>query len=251
MAAAEKRMNRILELIAERKRVEVAVIADELGVSQVTIRKDLNELEARGVIRREHGYAMLHSADDVEGRLAYHYEEKLRIARRAAECVSDGDVVMIESGSCCALLAAELVTTKRDLTIFTNSAFIAGYVRGKSSSRIMLLGGLYQQDSQVMVGPMLERCMSGLYVDLLFVGADGYAPGLGFSNRDYMRAQAVRDMASHAGRVIVTTESEKFAKRSTVPLDFGDCVCMVVTDASVGPEVSKGLADAGIQLVTV
>ncbi|MBT1165918.1 DeoR/GlpR family DNA-binding transcription regulator [Bifidobacterium simiarum] len=246
-----KRENRILELLTERKRIEVVRLAEELGVSQVTVRKDLSDLERRGIISREHGYAMLRSADDVEGHLAYHYEEKRKIAKRAAECVSDGDVVMIESGSCCALLAAELAETKKDLTIITNSAFIAGYIRGKSNVRIILLGGIYQQDSQVMVGPMLEQCMKGLYVDVLFVGADGYSPQSGFSNRDHMRAQAVHDMAAHAGRVAVVTESEKFSKRSTVPLDFNGLDCMVVTDASVGVKVAGSLADAGITLVTV
>ncbi|PJM73599.1 DeoR family transcriptional regulator [Bifidobacterium primatium] len=246
-----KREGRILELLTERKRIEVARLAEELGVSQVTVRKDLNDLERRGIISREHGYAMLRSADDVEGRLAYHYEEKRKIAGRAAECVSDGDVVMVESGSCCALLAAELAETKKDLTIITNSAFIAGYIRGKSNVQIILLGGIYQQDSQVMVGPMLEQCMKGLYVDVLFVGADGYSPRAGFSSRDHMRAQAVHDMAAHAGRVAVVTESEKFARRSTVPLDFNGLDCMVVTDASVGMEVAGSLADAGITLITV
>ena len=102
------RTNRILEILTERERVEVSALAEELGVSQVTMRKDLTELERRDLIRREHGWAMLRSTDNIEGRLAYHYEEKRTIARRAAELVHDGDTVMIENGSCCALLAAEL-----------------------------------------------------------------------------------------------------------------------------------------------
>lgn len=96
------RTNRILEILTERTRVEVSALAEELGVSQVTMRKDLTELERRHLIRREHGYAVLRSTDNVEGRLAYHYEEKRAIARRAAELVRDGDTVMVESGSCCA-----------------------------------------------------------------------------------------------------------------------------------------------------
>ena len=72
------RTNRILEILTERERVEVSALAEELDVSQVTMRKDLTELERRGLIRREHGFAVLRSADNVEGRLAYHYEEKRR-----------------------------------------------------------------------------------------------------------------------------------------------------------------------------
>ena len=89
------RTNRILEILTERGRAEVSALAGELGVSQVTMRKDLTELERRGLIRREHGWATLRSTDNVEGRLAYHYEEKLKIARRAAELVRDGDTIMV------------------------------------------------------------------------------------------------------------------------------------------------------------
>ena len=64
------------------------------------------------------------------GRIAYHYEAKQKIARRAAKLIADGDTLMIESGSCCALLAEELTVSKKDLTIITNSAFIADYIRG-------------------------------------------------------------------------------------------------------------------------
>ena len=104
----KQREYRILELLTERKRIEVAALAREIGVSQVTVRKDLDALEEKGVIHREHGWAVLCSPDDLNGRIAYHYEAKRRIAARAAELVRDGETVMIESGSCCALLADAL-----------------------------------------------------------------------------------------------------------------------------------------------
>ena len=110
------RTNRILEILTERTRVEVSQLADELGVSQVTMRKDLTELERRHLIRREHGFAVLCSPDNVEGRLAYHYEEKRAIAKRAAALVRDGDTIMVESGSCCALLVAQLAAERREVT---------------------------------------------------------------------------------------------------------------------------------------
>lgn len=96
----KQREYRILELLTERKRIEVAALAREIGVSQVTVRKDLDALEEKGVIHREHGWAVLCSPDDLNGRIAYHYEAKRRIAARAAELVRDGETVMIESGSC-------------------------------------------------------------------------------------------------------------------------------------------------------
>ncbi|QOY60291.1 DeoR/GlpR family DNA-binding transcription regulator [Thermophilibacter immobilis] len=244
------RANRILEILTERTRVEVAELAARLGVSQVTMRKDLADLESRGLIKREHGLAFLQSTDNVEGRLAYHYEEKLKIARRAIEYVHDGDTIMIESGSCCALLAAQLADAFHNVTIITNSAFIAGYVRKSNNVQTILLGGIYQKDSQVMVGPLVSHCVEGFYVDLLFVGTDGHSERTGFTNSDQMRAQAVHDMAIHAERVMVLTESEKFSRRGTVPLDLGERPVTAITDNRIPKDARAKLARKGIELVT-
>lgn len=218
----KNRTNKILELLTSEKRIEVSQLAEYLGVSQVTIRKDLDALEAKGIIKREHGHAVLCSTDDINGRIAYHYEEKKKIALKATELVHEGDTIMIESGSCCALLADTLTQLHKDLTIITNSAFIAEYIRGKSNFQIILLGGIYQQDSQVMVGPMVQECVSNFFVDYFFIGTDGYDSRIGFSNRDQMRAQAVRDMSHQAEQIIVLTESDKFSKRGVVPLNLKD-----------------------------
>ncbi|MCI8396016.1 MAG: DeoR/GlpR transcriptional regulator, partial [Acutalibacter sp.] len=153
----KERETKILELLAKEKRLEVAALAQVLGVSSVTVRKDLDTLEEKGVLRREHGYALLKSEDDLSSRLAYHYACKGRIAKRAAALVADGETVMIESGSCCALLAEEICTSRRDVTIVTNSAFIAGFVRQKPHAHVVLLGGVYQNDAQVMVGPLVAQ----------------------------------------------------------------------------------------------
>lgn len=245
------RANRILEILTENNRIEVTELAERLGVSQVTMRKDLAELESRGLIKREHGLALLQSTDNVEGRLAYHYEEKLKIARRAIECVHDGDTIMIESGSCCALLAAQLADAFHDVTIITNSAFIADYVRKSNNVQTILLGGIYQKDSQVMVGPLVPHCVEGFYVDLLFVGTDGHSERTGFTNSDQMRAQAVHDMALHAERVVVLTESEKFNRRGTIPLDVGERPVTAITDDRISGSARDELAREGIELVTV
>ena len=123
------RHTKILELITENKKMEVTKLSQLLSVSQVTIRKDLIQLENSGLIVREHGFATLNSSDDINNRLAYHYDIKQRIAKLAVESIEDGETVMIESGSCCALVALEIAQTKKDVTIITNSAFIADYIR--------------------------------------------------------------------------------------------------------------------------
>lgn len=246
-----KRDARILEILAGRGRTEVAELSRELGVSQVTVRKDLDSLAGRGLVRREHGFAELGSPNDVAGRLAYHYEDKLRIARRAAALVSDGETVMVESGSCCALFARALLGTRRAVTLITNSAFIAGYVRDLPGAQVVLLAGNYQVDAQVVVGPLVRTSVAAFAVDKLFVGTDGWAPGSGFTNADALRAEAVHDMAGRADHVYVLTESEKFSRRGVVPLDLAGRPVSVVTDDNVTQAQVEAFEGCGVEVLQV
>ena len=159
----KNRGNKILELLTKDNKIEVSHLAEELGVSQVTMRKDLDTLESKGVIKREHGFALLCSTDDINGRIAYHYEEKRKIAQKAAGLVSNGDTIMIENGSCCALLADTLTATKKDLTIITNSAFIAEYIRGKFPFSPLYLNDLFCSET----GMTLPEYIRTLRVELI------------------------------------------------------------------------------------
>ena len=244
----KKRENAILELLSESGRMEVAVLAEKLGISQVTVRKDLDALEERGILRREHGYAVFGGSDDINNRLAFHYEEKRRIARQAAKLVTPGEIVMIENGSCCALVAEELARTNQDGAIITNSAFIASYIRKIGRIRIILLGGDFRNDSQVMVGPILKTCAEQFYVKKLFIGIDGYSERLGFMASDHLRVQAVRDMAEQAETVMVVTESAKFDRNGVVPLKLERHSCRVITDAAISPDKEDALTRSGIKV---
>ena len=240
------RVSQILSLLSEKNKMEVTAISAALGVSQVTVRKYLDLMERRGIIRREHGYALLSESNDIAIRMAYHYDTKLRIAMKAAELVRDGETIMIESGSCCAILAELLVSKRRRLTVLTNSAFIADYIRNLSNNEIILFGGTYQQDAQVMVGPMVSQCAGNFCVDKFFVGVDGYSEKMGFTNQNQMRAQAVRDMAKQAEQIIVLTESEKFKKQGTVPLNVK--INCLITDYQLDEKDKLDLENNGIEI---
>ena len=90
---------KILEIMTQKKKATVTELAETLAVSEVTMRKDLSRLEAKGFLKREHGYALLIESDDVGNRLSINYDIKRRIAQEAVSAVSDGETVMIESGS--------------------------------------------------------------------------------------------------------------------------------------------------------
>ncbi len=243
-----KRDIRILEIITEHKRIEVAKLAELLEVSQVTMRKDLDALESKGLIKREHGFALLGSQDDINNRLAYHYEIKRRIAVLAAENVQDGETVMIESGSCCALLAEELAGNKQNITIITNSAFIAGYIHRLPGAKIILLGGDYQKESQCMVGSIARKCAENFFVDKLFIGTDGFTERTGFTGNDHSRAETVRDMAKQSQTVVVLTESGKFRQQGVVSLISPERVGLVITDDAIDTDTESYLSRQGVQV---
>ncbi|MFR9000485.1 MAG: DeoR/GlpR family DNA-binding transcription regulator [Anaerobutyricum soehngenii] len=121
-----ERQSKLIKLVNLYQKIEVSRLAELLDVSQVTIRKDLDHLEEEGLLSREHGYALIKNANDINTRLTINYDKKIEIATKAAEMVSNGETVMLESGSTCTLLAEQLLAKlQKDITIITNSAYIA------------------------------------------------------------------------------------------------------------------------------
>ena len=161
------RQTKILEIVNQKKKVEVATLSQMLEVSQVTIRKDLDALEELNFLTREHGYATMKNMSDISNRMAFCYETKQRIAEKASEIISDGETIMVESGSSCALLVKYLSETKKDITVITNSSYIARFIRETEGgvTKVIVLGGEYQKEAEVMVGPLVKTCAEAFYVD--------------------------------------------------------------------------------------
>lgn len=244
-----ERHAKILELLSRYHKMEVSRLSTLLNVSQVTIRKDLIALEQSGMLVREHGYATLNNSDDINKRLAFHFEQKMQIVKRAAQLVEDGETIFIESGSCCALLAVEIAQTKKDVTIVTNSAFIADYVRKIENVQIVLLGGNYQKESQVMVGPMTAQCAQAYFADKLFIGTDGFSIRTGFTGNDYMRSVAVQDMAKQVEKVIVVTDSSKFYQKGNVSLIATNRIHMLITNSDIPLEQEQFLLEQNVEII--
>ena len=188
------------------------------------------------------------NVDDINNRMAVRYDTKLKIAKEAAKSVVNGETIMIESGSSCALLAEQLAVDKKDVTIITNSAFIANYIREISVGRVILLGGEYQKESQVMVGPLVRQCAGEFYVDKLFVGTDGFVPEIGFTGGDMMRTEAMKSMAQSAKKVIVVTDSSKFCKQGVVVQFKLSEVHSVYTDSGLSREAKVLLEEQGLKV---
>lgn len=245
------RQQTIVKIVSQHKKIEVNELAKLLNVSKVTIRKDLDKLESRGILHREHGYAVLNNEDDLNYRLAINYELKQRIAKEAAKEIEDNDIVLIESGSTCALLAEEIAFNRKNVTIITNSSFIANHVRKSESVNIVLLGGEYQKKSQVNIGALTEQALNNFFVDKLFIGIDGIDEKRGFTSQDMRRSQTAQAMAERSDEVIILTDSTKFnTKAAITEFQFSD-VSKVYTDSEVSKKDIAFLNDQNINVITV
>lgn len=243
------RHTKILNIIGDKKKISVTELAEILHVSEVTMRKDLSLLEKDNLLHRSHGFASITETDDVGSRLAFNYETKKLIARKTLEIIEDGETIMIESGSCCASLAEEIVTNRRDVTIITNSIFIASFIRKKIGAHIILLGGDFQNESQVMVGPLVKKCAENFFVDKFFCGTDGFND-CGAMSGDLMRAEAVRTMAEVANRTIILTESKKFSQIGVVNLLPYEKIDAIYTDNKTENSILQNLQNKNIEVIT-
>ncbi|ANK58893.1 DeoR family transcriptional regulator [Loigolactobacillus backii] len=225
-----KRTEQLLEIVNQRKKINVSELAQLLNVSKVTVRKDLTLLEQHGLLQRKHGFAIINNPDDLNYRLAQNYDTKRQIAVKAANLVHDNETIMIESGSTCALLAEELGKQGKHVTIVTISYFIANYVEKFANLDIFLLGGKYQANSQVVVGPLTKKALVDFHVAKLFIGTDGFDPKQGFFGNDIMRTDTVQAMAANAEQLIILTDSSKFSGPSLIRQFTLDEVSRVITD---------------------
>ncbi len=239
---------KIIELLETNERLDVTTLANRFNISPSTIRKDLEYLESQGLLKRQHGYASRVSSDNITYRMAFNYEAKQAIALAASQLVCDGETIMIESGSTCALFASLVAEKKKDLTIITNSTFIARYI-STSNTSVILLGGDYHSDAEVLVGPFVKLCVSQIYVDKFFVGLSGFSPSRGFLNSNISRAEAVQSMAESASKTYVLADNTKFSQLSTIALFPSKLPAAVISNDPIPEDACIYFQEKGIQYI--
>lgn len=242
-----ERQLKILQDINDKSGTSVVDLAKRYGVSQVTIRSDLKALQNEGLVQRVHGGAQ---SERIANRMLENYPVKLRIAEAAADLVTAGETIIIESGSTNALLARKLAESK-DVCIVTNSYFIANSISRYPRVKIVMLGGDYQADSEVTVGPVVTQTLNNFFVDKMFIGSDGFSEEDGFTCVNLQRAEVAAEMARRANRAIVLTDSSKFHTRGIAKQLSLNEVNMVITDDGI-PERTKAILErANIQVKIV
>ena len=226
------------------------ILTEALNVSAVTIRQDLNFLEKEGLLRRIHGGAVLKDADDIANRLGVDYEIKLKIAKKAADFVSQGETVLIESGSVNALLARELVK-KGQINILTTNIYIARQFRKNEDAKIILLGGIYQHQSESMVGKITKICIDNINFSKAFIGIDGFTKESGFTSRDFFRAEISTHIIQKCKDVFIVSDSGKFGKVAITNICSPSEINHVVTDKDLSDQYIRLLQSQGVEVSAV
>ena len=249
-----ERRQRMLDLIQRDGRVLVSELSDVFGISRITIRKDLDHLQNRGVLQRTHGGAVLPgngalsdpSLQEKEGR---HSQEKLRIAAAAANLVQEGQCVLLDSGTTTTAIARALKRFSR-LTIITNAVNIAGELSG-TDFEVLLTGGSLRKNSFSLVGPLAEDMLHDMHADILFLGVDGFDLEIGLTTPNLMESRVNRAMVKASSIVVAVCDSTKFNRRSLSRIVEVAAIHHVITDNDLPAETAKALQAAGINLTLV
>ena len=197
---------------------------------------------------RDSGGAVLREADDLSDRLGVNYERKLKIARKVSSYVDDGETILIESGSVNVLLARELLKTRK-VTIITTNVYIARQFRKNEQSNIIILGGIYQHDSESLVGKMTKACIDQINIDKAFIGIDGYTTETGFTLRDLFRAEISSYIIRKARDVFIVSDSSKFGKKELTNICYPEDIQHVATDSDLDTPYQNELKKAGVHLI--
>jgi DeoR/GlpR family transcriptional regulator of sugar metabolism len=239
----------ILKIVTHRRAVTVAELTERLGVSEVTIRKDLTMLEEMGSIVRTRGGARL--AEDTSQMRSFHLrrqeglEEKSRIAARARELVKDDDTIYIDSGSTCLLLARLLCDM--NLRIVTNSLDVMNVCADAPGISLISLGGSYRKEAGSFIGPMALEPLKAIQIETCFVGATGFSASGIFSSQNIIEAQLKAQVLAVSKRRIILASSAKIDKDAFAVFARPGDVDILVTDQEL-PEIAV-LATLGIDVV--
>lgn len=243
-----ERQSKILEILGNGERASVNMLSQELAVSSVTIRQDLGYLEQEGLLKRVHGGAVLGGSDDITSRLGINYEKKILVARKAASLVKDGETIVLEAGSVNALFAKELLK-RSSLTVLTTNLFIARELRKAKHIQVIVMGGIYQHQSESLVGQITKGFIDQINFGKVFVGVDGFSREAGFTCKDMMRADVAAKLIERSREAYVLTDSSKFGRselQTICPTEEIDCV---ITDDGIPAELQQFLTSSGVKVL--
>ena len=251
----EERLGLILDRLARDGTVSVAELTTELAASPASIRRDLRALEEQQLLKRTHGGAV--SAEVVyelpmRYRAGRHQQEKLQIAQAAAKLVTDSvHSVGLGGGTTTTELARILGAAARPLKVVTNALNIAGDLSLRPSIDLVVSGGSVRSESYELVGPIADRALADINLELVFIGVDGIAADRGISTHDDVEARTDHCLLRTADRVIVLTDGSKVGKRAFSRIAGIDEIDVLITDNGADQAELDRLRAAGVEVISV
>ena len=254
--SAHERRERIARLVDEHQRVGVAELTARFGVTDASIRRDLILLEGAGRLRRVHGGAVNHGAKLAAGafatKLRLHRDEKVRIAIAAARLVQPGEIVLFDSGTTVAQVAAHVPSALRApsaITAVTYSLPVVDEIGTWEAPHLVVVGGLYLPDYRAFVGPQTIEGLRELTADVLFLGCDGLTVESGLTTPHVLVAEVGAVATSRSRRVVAVADSSKLGRQGFRPIVPLAGVDTLITDAGADPDRVAEIRDAGVEVI--
>lgn len=249
---AIERIRIIKNYLIENKQVEVNQLSQMLGVSEVTIRRDLEKLEGEEFLTRTHGGAILGSSKDIplEGALPSLLKEHSEIAKIAIRMINDGDVIMLTNGEINLEIAKQL-TSKNRVTVLTNDLNIASHIMEAQSAKVVLLGGDIDFLSKAVFGTLTINNLKNFFVNRLFIEVDGISNNLELTVSNIDMATFIQEAAKNANERIILCTSSAFEKNSFYRAGLVSNLCdKLITNHTISDQHKNNIFKANIQLFT-
>lgn len=241
----------IMEMLVQQNQLSVSYMSEELGVSSVTIRKDLIELETERKLYRSHGKAVLinpyeQPIQNTKERLCV--DEKRLIGNLAASMISTNDSVMLACGSTVNALSRAIDGSKA-MTVVTSSLQVAETLSRHKAVQIIQMGGIIRHGSMSVVGSYAEAILRDFFCSKLFIGVEGIDVEFGITTTDIREASLSRRMMRSAQKTIVIADSTKFGRRGFSKICDMTDVDLIITDSHVKPTIVKQIEEMGVEMV--
>ncbi|MGO2092591.1 MAG: DeoR/GlpR family DNA-binding transcription regulator [Microbacterium gubbeenense] len=249
-----QRMSSILRYINEHGSARLTEIAQELGVSTATMRRDLADMDDQGLLIRSHGGARaLDPATEVAVQLrdSRFKDAKLRIADHAARLLPEGQYSVAISGGTTAAAVARALTSRDDLSVATNALTTAAELATGSNLTVIMTGGFIRFNSLEAVGVLAEKTFSAINVGTAFLGTDGISARGGATTHNEIEARTNHAMVAQADRVVVVADGSKIGRATLAKVADLDEIDVLVTDSSADPDELTAIAAAGVDVQVV
>ena len=245
------RRHRILERVSEQQSIHIGELAQEFGVSEMTIRRDVARLERDGFLRRTYGGATAHVTRSLElafnARALQHAGAKRLIGMAAAELVRDASTMFVGIGTTTEQFA-QFLPARQDLTVITGSVPIASLL-GTRSPRVVVLGGTVRRDELSCIGPVAAATVRRYHAEVAVLGAAGLSARHGITELNDDEAEVHRLMAEHADALVVVADGSKLSFTAPVRVADAGRIDTLVTDEAAPADEVERLRAAGVRVV--